>query len=92
MKKLIEALSVGLFLFILGCYVEHTVPVQPTAAVVERTEPPFTGAVWIDNEYRWDNSTYVVVPAHWERAQGVWVPGHWKKTSRGYTWVAGHWK
>ncbi len=79
------------FLFLLACETEHTVSIKPETAVVQRTSPPFENGVWIDNEYRWDGTTYVIVPAHWEKSRGTWVPGHWKSTPKGYTWIHGHW-
>jgi len=92
MKYFFNCLLFALILGAAGCAEENTVPARPEAVVVERTEAPYPNAIWIDNEYRWDNGTYIVVPAHWEKAQGVWVPGHWKSTTRGYSWVPGHWE
>jgi hypothetical protein len=91
MKTVIK-LFVVLFFLATSCEVEHTVPVKPEAAVVVRTSPPFENGAWIENEYRWDGNTYVVVPAHWERAKGAWIPGHWKSTRKGYVWIPGHWR
>jgi len=91
MKRLLKY-YVLLFFVATACETEHTVSVQPVATVVERTSPPFENGVWIENEYRWDGNTYIVVPAHWAKKQGTWVPGHWKSTTKGYAWVPGHWK
>jgi len=93
MKKLIRSF-IGLIcistIYLTGCE-ERVVATKPDEVKVERTAPPFSGAVWIDNEYRWDGRTYVIVPAHWSKPNGTWVPGHWKQSSKGYAWIPGHW-
>ena len=89
--KTLLAASVCALLFACSASM-HTVSSKPDGGVVARTESPFTDAVWVENEYRWDGNTYIVVPAHWEKSRGTWVPGYWKETSGGYTWVPGHWK
>ena len=56
---------------------------------------PFSGAVWIGPEWRWQRGQYVHVPGYWARPHrygAVWVPGHWKYTRRGYVWVPGRWR
>jgi hypothetical protein len=92
MKYLLKYSALVFFLLSTACETEHTVAVQPAATVVQRTSPPFENGVWIDNEYRWDGTNYIIVPAHWEKSRGTWVPGHWKSTPKGYTWIRGHWK
>jgi len=94
MKNIIRNFFVVVFLFLAGtgCSSEKTIATKPVAVTVERTAPPFPDAVWIDNEYRWDGTTYVIVPAHWSKPNGTWVQGHWKTTSKGYVWVSGYWK
>jgi hypothetical protein len=92
-KVLIGLFSAAVISVIAACSTTvHSVSSKPDAVVVARTEAPYPDAIWVDNEYRWDGGTYVVVPAHWERTQGVWVPGYWKEVPGGYTWVSGHWK
>ena len=91
MKKYLIALMVLMQSLMTGCSY-HTVPEKPEAVIVERTSPPYPGAAWVDNEYRWEGQRYVVVPGHWVKAAGVWVPGHWLETRRGFRWVPGHWK
>jgi hypothetical protein len=73
---------------------EHYIAMRPEVVTTARTNPPFAGAVWIDPEYRWSGTTYVIEPAHWAKPlkSGVWVPGHWRQTAKGYTWVSGYWK
>jgi hypothetical protein len=91
MRRLTKYAAI-LIVFLTACEVEHTIPVQPEVTHVEKTTSPFEHGIWIENEYRWDGNTYVIVPAHWTRSKGTWVPGHWKSTPKGYTWIRGHWK
>lgn len=90
--KILFYTALPLILFISGCAEEKTIAMKPEIMVAERTASPFSGAVWIDTEYRWDGNTYIVVPAHWAKPQGVWVQGSWKRNPKGYSWVPGHWK
>ncbi|MFM7671689.1 MAG: hypothetical protein ACKO6Q_03720 [Bacteroidota bacterium] len=56
---------------------------------------PFSGAVWIGPEWRWQHGQYVHVPGYWakpKRFGARWVPGHWKHTRRGFIWVPGRWR
>jgi len=79
------------FAFLLaGCEVEYVATV-PSEQVVVRTDPPFVGAVWIDNEWRWSGGHYVIVPAHWEHPRGNWQRGSWQKGKKGYKWQRGNW-
>ena len=91
MKTIFKYLVIPLFLTT-GCEVEHSVPVRPEARIVQSTSPPFENGVWINNEYRWDGNTYIIVPAHWEKSKGTWIAGYWKSVRNGYTWIPGHWK
>ena len=85
-------LAFSISLLFSRCTEEHVIAMKPETVVVQKTVPPFTDAVWVEPEYRWDGRTYVIVPAHWEKPNGSWVPGHWKQTSKGYVWIAGHWR
>jgi hypothetical protein len=91
MKKQLILLYACSALFLVACEAEYVATV-PEEQVVVRTEPPFVGAVWIDNEWRWDHRHYVVVPAHWDHPRGTWHRGSWKKSRRGYTWRRGYWR
>lgn len=90
MKKLSIMLAICIGMFT-SCS-ERTVAVKPEPVIMEHTAPPFAGAVWIDNEYRWDHGTYLVVPGHWMRTNRGWVPGHWTPARRGFRWQRGHFR
>lgn len=93
-KNLIVA-TIGATLFT-ACASESRVVVKdkPTAAVVVRPAPPYAGAVWIGEEWRWKRGRYVYVVPHYvhPRKAHVWVPGHWRNSPRGFVWVKGHWR
>ena len=88
MKKLLFLILFSTLL--IGCEVGY-VETVPQEQVVVRTDPPYVGGVWIDNEWRWDGTRYVVVPAHYEHPRGSWTRGTWIKTKRGYHWNRGRW-
>jgi hypothetical protein len=55
---------------------------------------PYSGAIWIGPEWRWERNQYVVVPGYWARPaphRRGWVNGHWERGRRGYMWRPGRW-
>ena len=92
-KRITTLLTVCICSLLLACSSSlHTVSNRPDTVVISKTEMPYADAVWVENEYKWDGSTYIAVPAHWEKSQGTWVPGYWKEINGGFAWVPGHWK
>ncbi len=90
--KFLKILSAAIFISTMISCSARVVATQPEAVVVERPAPPFTDAVWIDNEYVWRGGTYVVVPGHYVRHAGVWAPGRWVKVRNGFRWHRGYWR
>ncbi len=58
--------------------------------------PPYSGAIWVEPEWRWRHGGYVAVPGYWVRTprhHTVWVSGRWVYASRrGYRWHGGYWR
>lgn len=91
MKKISLIAAFASLIFLGGCTTEY-VATRPAEDVVVRPEPTETGVIWVEPEYRWSGTTYVLVPGHYEKHTGVWVKGHWHQTRNGYHWVPGHWR
>lgn len=58
---------------------------KPATVVVVKPAPPYAGAVWVGEEWRWKRGRYVYVAPHYVRPHKthVWVPGHWRNSPRG---------
>lgn len=91
MKKAILFFGCATAMFLTACSV-HTVPEQPDAVIIEKPAAPSPDVVWVADEWRWDGTTYVLVPGHYVSHRGAFVPGHWKHTKKGHKWVRGHWR
>ena len=50
--------------------------------------------IWIDGQWKIENSQYKWVSAHWEAKKigYVFINGKWSKSSKGWTWIDGYWK
>lgn len=98
MKKHIILLTIVTGLFFSSTQAQH-VRVQmnfPVGVSLRPTGPaPFSGAIWIGPEWKWNGREYIHVPGYWEKPRhhkrNRWNPGHWKRTRRGYIWVPGRW-
>jgi len=93
--KSVFIICIAVILFT-SCATESRVVVteRPVAPVVVRPAPPYPGAVWVTEEYRWRSGRYVYVAPHYvhPRRSAVWVPGHWQSSRGGYVWRGGRWR
>jgi len=97
LKSLLLLVLLAAFVLVLADCASRTAYVQkPPPAVKKevRGPKPYTNAVWIGGNWKWQGGQYVWVSGYWTKpvAGKKWVPGHWKKTARGHVWVKGHWR
>lgn len=97
MKKKIDLLFfTALFIFFQSNAQYVKVKLNFPSGVMHAPAPaPFSGAIWIGPEWKWNKGVYVHVPGYWAKPKhhkrNRWIPGHWKYSRRGYIWVSGRW-
>lgn len=91
--------KIGILLALTGtlltsCVGSYYVTSRPAEPYYVRPVAPYSGAVWIDGEWEWNNGRYAYIGGHWERSRPgrVWVRGSWQSGARGYIWHRGHWR
>lgn len=98
MKTMIKKLAIPAVVSILalsGCASEGVVTERPAPPVIITPgPPPYPGAVWIGDEWRWRGGGYHYITPHYvrPRAARVYTPGQWRSTPRGHVWVRGSWR
>ncbi|PWT73274.1 MAG: hypothetical protein C5B59_13810 [Bacteroidetes bacterium] len=99
-KKLIQSFLLSALLILLlvnPLAAQHYVRDKPALPPPSRTKPamPYKDCVWIKEDWKWTNGTYVWYGDRWARPPydgATWIPGHWHHGSHGWNWIAGQWR
>ena len=94
LAKFGAVLALGSSLFFTSCEGSYYVAAQPADEVYDPGAAPYTGAVWVGDEWTYRGGAYVHARGHWEhaRANRTYVRGNWEHTNRGYRWHRGRWQ
>ncbi|NOU37267.1 MAG: hypothetical protein HOO89_01030 [Ferruginibacter sp.] len=74
---------------------QFLIKIKPTAPRVIRVIAPSRQHVWVDEDWIWQNNTYISRGGYWAAPphhNSIWKQGHWKNARRGWIWIPGHWK
>ena len=100
MKRILPAIIIGIFVFILNQGVtsaQVTVEHKPSPPEVKLPLPEKPGVDYqlIPAHWIWHRPSkmYVWVGPRWvpEQENKKWSPGHWQKQAKGWKWIPGKW-